>query len=114
MTRLRSGIVTVALLAAMLPALAGAAHRMPPPESHLAGCHGHGVPTSAPQPISYQCCVAGHHPVVVTNCFSMRPPQGILEAATAESPARPAVTMAGFSIAMVSAYSPPLSSPLRI
>jgi hypothetical protein len=41
---------------------------LPAPHVHPAGCHGHGSPT--PAPVSYQCCVAGHHQAIPGSLFS--------------------------------------------
>lgn len=117
MRRLYSRILTVALLAAMLPSLTEAVELLPAavPDSHAAGCHGHGTPSPAPRPVSYQCCAAGHHSVVLTDSFSPRPPQWqVLEVSPATQIGPATNADADFSIAIFSAYSPPGFSPLRI
>jgi hypothetical protein len=117
MTRLGSRILTVALLAAMLPSLTGAVRLLPiaAVASHPAACHHHGVPAPASQPVSYQCCVAGHHSVVITDSFSPRPPQRQALETSGAMRMHPATNAdAGFSIAIFSAYSPPGFSLLRI
>jgi hypothetical protein len=106
-------MVTVALLATMLPTLAGAARLLPASgmTSHPAGCHG--MPAPARQHGNFECCVARHHSAVVTDFFSSRPPQWIVLASLAETQAH-AMVKDESSIAIVSSYSPPGISPLRI
>jgi hypothetical protein len=55
-------------LAAMFGTQALASPTMPP--EHPAGCHSHGPAVPTHTPVSYQCCVMGHHWVMPGTTYS--------------------------------------------
>jgi len=73
--RLRSRIIVFALLAALTsasPAMPMSRHAAAAPE-RAAGCHQHGQPAPASVPVSYKCCVVGHHPALLVGSFVPSP-----------------------------------------
>jgi len=106
-----SRLVAVLLLCTMASAMPGlrAFARSATP-THPVGCHGH-----APAPLSYECCVNGHHAAMPNLAFSTRPP--LAQAASLE-PDQKILQASDFfrhcTVSVVPSYSPPDAAPLRI
>lgn len=83
--------------------------------AHPAGCHSHGPASPIPSPVDYQCCASGHQAAMPNIAFSLRSASAQLcllhggEDLELESVPRQFPTGE-----IVSSYSPPGTSPLRI
>src|SRR3989442_12560890 len=62
-------IGTLLLIAFSAATLSAHPLMLPAQTAHPAGCHGHGSPTPT-APVSYQCCISGHHRALPGNFFS--------------------------------------------
>ena len=84
------------------------------PAGHPAGCHDHRPPAPSPAPISFQCCVNGHHAALPNAVFTI--PQDVgLCGSVGDVPFR--IGLESYSNIvqfLFSSSSPPGSSPLRI
>lgn len=61
----------VSLVATALPVQGMAA--TPAPVAGMGGCHEPAPPSPAPQPASYQCCLAGHRSAILQQAMVSRP-----------------------------------------
>jgi hypothetical protein len=111
-------MIAVLLVAAVCVALPGAqAWSMSAAQpSHPAGCHSHGpaVPSPSPAPVSYQCCVNGHHWAVGTAGFVLRPLAGISVRLHRGQEISVEPVPVQFVILVVPSISPPGAVPMRI
>jgi hypothetical protein len=81
---------------------------------HPAGCHGHPPATPFPAPVSYQCCVNGHHSAMPSAAFSQRPLVAQFAAPDDdENGSRPLIA-SHFLTPVIASNSPPGTAPLRI
>ena len=116
-------VILLVSVAAALPgtqAFAMAAGQLVQP-ARAAGCHPHGPaippasPAPAPAPVSYQCCVNGHHWAIPSPSFTRRPLVAVmvdLDLGDGTSPhSLPCLHSAGL---IVPTISPPGSARLRI
>jgi len=112
--RSNSRFAVVLLLCAVVAALPGAQALALSSVSHpSAGCHGH-APAS-PAPVSYQCCINGHHWTLPSTAISVRPLLARLSALEDDSRIY-LISSFRFETAtsVVPASSPPGCAPLRI
>jgi len=111
-----SRMVAVIVLVAVGAAFAGAQasdHSIPQPK--LPPCHGHMPRLPARAPVSYQCCVNGHHAAIPQPSFSPRPLLALFSTPdSGEDVPQASVLSAHFSTVVVPASSPPGIAPLRI
>ena len=113
---LSSRIVAVIVLAALGAAFASAQasdHSIPQPK--LPPCHGRMPEQPARVPVSYQCCVNGHHAAIPEATFSARPLLALFSKSHGgEDFSLTSVLAAQFSTIVVPASSPPGLAALRI
>ena len=113
---LSSRIVVVIMLVAVGAAFASAQasdHSIPQPK--LPPCHGHLPEQPARVPVSYQCCVNGHHAAIPQATFQARPVLALRSKSHGnEDFSLASVVAAHFSTVIVPASSPPGIAPLRI
>lgn len=113
---LSSRIVAVIVLLAVGAAFAsapGSDHSIPQPK--LPPCHGHMPEQPARAPLSYQCCVNGHHAAIPQATFSARPLLALFpKSHGGEDFALASVLAAHFSTVVAPSSSPPGIAPLRI
>jgi hypothetical protein len=112
-----SRMIAVLLLCTMTAALPGAqafALAAAPP-AHPAGCHRQGPATPTPAPVSYQCCVNGHHWTIPSASFSTQAPLAEFSRSDGGGDfSLASVLSAHFSMIVVPASSPPPGvAPLR-
>jgi len=111
-----SRIVAVIVLVAVGAAFAsaqGSDHSIPQPK--LPPCHGHMPEQPARAPLSYQCCVNGHHAAVPPATFSARPLLALFPKSHGGEDFSPASVLAPhFSTVVTPSSSPPGIAPLRI
>ena len=55
------------LIGALIAATGMVIPAMAAPVPSAPGCHGHSSPAHSPQPVNFQCCVAGHSPALQTD-----------------------------------------------
>ena len=118
MTRANSRLVVVLLLCTMATTLPGAqawalSSRLVAAPLPAAGCHGH--TPAAPAPVSYQCCVNGHHWTLPSASFSPHPL--LADGSTrvdGEDLSLISSLSAHIAVTTVPASSPPGIAPLRI
>ena len=113
---LYSRIVTVIVLVAVGAAFASAQasdHSIPQPK--LPPCHGQ-MPEPPPRvPVSYQCCVNGHHAAIPQATFQARPLLALFSKSHGgENSSLASVFAAHFSTVVAPSSSPPGVAPLRI
>jgi len=113
---LSSHIVAVIVLVgvgAAFTSAQGADHSIPQPK--LPPCHGHLPEQPARAPLSYQCCVNGHHAAIPQATFSARPLLALFpKSHGAEGFSLASVLAAHFSTVVAPSSSPPGTVPLRI
>ena len=113
---LSSRIVAVIVLVAVGAAFASAQasdHTIPQPK--LPPCHGQMPERPSRVPISYQCCVNGHHAAIPQATFQARPLLALFSKSHGgEDFSLDSVLAAHFSTIVVPASSPPGLTPLRI
>ncbi len=98
--------VSGALAAAVSPALT---------TGHSAGCHGHGPATPSPAPVSFQCCVNGHHAAIPNASFTLRSQDAAISASVADEQLRIGFACHRNSVEFLfSSNSPPGTTPLRL
>jgi hypothetical protein len=111
-------VIAVGLLGAIVAALPGGLAAAVFPENsagHPAGCHGHGPATPSPAPISYQCCVNGHHAALPNASFTNRSVQVRVCGLAVAQQLRLDSASDRFSVMfVVPSNSPPGAAPLRI
>jgi hypothetical protein len=82
---------------------------------HLAGCHDHRPTTPSHTPVSYQCCLNGHHAAIPSAAFSARPlvarPSALDDGAPVAPASLPSHRLEAFA---THANGPPGAAPLRI
>jgi len=111
----------MALLVTMAAALPEA-HGLQVPAAqteHRAGCHGRfsTIPSHSPSPspTSYQCCVSGHHAAIPYGAFSLRSAAAQCGRLDHGDDLAPKIALGQDPTGViVSSYSPPGTSPLRI
>jgi len=112
----KSQILAVSLLSAMavsLPGVQAFAFCSPPPAQM--GCHSHGPAAPTPAPVSYQCCINGHHWTIPSALFSARPRLAqFSKSDSGEDFSTASIFSAHFSMIVIPACSPPGIAPLRI
>jgi hypothetical protein len=112
---LSSRIVAVIVLFAVGAAFAGAKasdHSIPQPKHPP--CHGH-MPGPSRAPVSYQCCINGHHAAIPQAAFSPRPLLAqFSKSDCGEEFSRVSIVSAHLATIVVPASSPPGIAPLRI
>lgn len=113
---LSSRIVALIVLVAVGAAFASARaldHSIPQPK--LPPCHGHMPEQPARVPVSYQCCINGHHAAIPQATFSARPLLALLSKSDGgEDFSLASVVAAHFSTVVAPSSSPPGLAPLRI
>jgi len=113
---LSSRIVAVVVLVAVGAAFASAQasdHSIPQPK--LPPCHGQMPEQPSRVPVSYQCCVNGHHAAIPQATFSARPLLALFSKSEGgQNSSLASVLAAHFSTVIVPASSPPGIAPLRI
>ena len=110
--RIVAVLLLLPFLSAMFTAQGFASSTMP--AEHPAGCH-EPMPTPPPPPVSYQCCVMGHHWAVPGATFSVD--RLGLHAFPANSAPNLSITLTSAAHEeelVVSCASPPQAVPLRI
>jgi hypothetical protein len=111
-----SRIVAVIVLVAVGAAFASAQaseHSIPQPK--LPPCHGHVPELPSRVPVSYQCCVNGHHAAMPQATFSARPLLALFSKSdSGENFSLGFALSAHSSIIVVPSSSPPGIAPLRI
>jgi hypothetical protein len=112
-------MIAVLLALTMATALPGA-HAVTIPVAqtgHPAGCHGPRPTPLTPSPISYQCCVNGHHWTIPSVPFSFSERLLLVQFATldgGEDLSLASIFSAHFSLNAVTVSSPPGIASLRI
>ena len=116
MKRPISRIAAVLLLGVVSSIFPGApSFALPDPPAHSAGCHSHQSPAPSPAPVSYQCCVAGHHVAIPGVSFSGQFPLLYLcKASEADSRPMASIGHHNFLIQIPSPDGSPGLAPLRI
>jgi len=111
---LSSRIVAVIVLVAVGAAFAGAqASSLSIPQPKHPPCHGH-MPAPSRAPVSYQCCINGHHAAIPQATFSPRPLEALLSALP-DNQGDLVCSIAMYSpVPVFVADSPPGLAPLRI
>ena len=113
---LYSRIVAVILLVAVGATFASAQasdHSIPQPK--LPPCHGHTPEQPSRVPVSYQCCVNGHHAAIPQATFSARPLLALFSTSHGgEDFSLASALAADFSTVVAPSSSPPGLLPLRI
>jgi hypothetical protein len=113
---LSSRIVAVIVLVAVGVAFASAQasdHSIPQPK--LPPCHGHMPEQPSRAPVSYQCCVNGHHAAIPRATFQARPLVALFSKSDGgENSSLASVLAAHFSMIVTPSSSPPGIAPLRI
>jgi len=113
---LASRIVAVIVLVAVSAAFASAqASALSIPQPKYPPCHGHMPGQPARVPLSYQCCLNGHHAAIPQATFSLTQLLAqVCKSYGGEDLSLSSVLSAHFSIIVVPASSPPGIAPLRI
>ena len=114
-------VLLLVSVAAALPgtqAFAMAAGQFVQP-ARAGGCHAHSPalppPSPAPAPVSYQCCVNGHHWAIPSASFSARPLAALqVELDRGSGIPRNSIARAHCANLIVPSVSPPGVAPLRI
>ena len=113
---LYSRIIAVIVLVAVGAAFASAQapdHSIP--QSKLPPCHGQMPEQPSRVPVSYQCCVNGHHAAIPRATFQARPLLALLSKSDGgENFSLASVLAAPFSTVVAPSSSPPGFTPLRI
>jgi hypothetical protein len=109
-----SRVAAVLLLGVMSTIVLGVpSFALTDPPAHPAGCHSH--QSSAPAPVSYRCCVAGHHAAIPGVSFSGQFPLLYLcKASEGEQYPTASIGSHAFSILILSSAHSPGLAPLRI
>ena len=82
---------------------------------HLAGCHSHRPTTPSHSPVSYQCCLNGHHAAIPSAAFSFHPLVARISALDEGAPVAAASLPELHCASAVPTNSPPgTGTPLRI
>lgn len=89
---------------------------------HVAGCHGAAAPSprpANPAPVSYQCCVNGHHAAIPNASFSLRTSLRTVDAQLCrlqdgEGAHSDCVPLLNSALSATDSGSPPGIVPLRI
>jgi hypothetical protein len=111
------GILRMVAMLLLLTMMAGlpAAQAMPVPLAHAAGCHSHRPETPSPAPISYQCCVNGHHAAVPIVSFALH--FALAEVISSDGVDGPSLALllgVNSAPSIFPSASPPGVAPLRI
>lgn len=111
-------MIAVLLVGAIVAALPGAGDAAVSPAVamvHPAGCHSHVPANSSPAPISFQCCVNGHHAAIPNAAFTIRPLEAQICGLSDASALRSHFAHDRLSVLfVVPSNSPPGAVPLRI
>jgi len=109
-SRIVAALLVVAVCAALPGAQAWAMSAAQP--VHPAGCHGHGP--AIPSPVSYQCCVNGHHWAVTSAGFVLHPQGGMSVGLDHGEEFSVESVGVQFVVLVVPSIRPPGAVPMRI
>jgi hypothetical protein len=105
--------VALATVMGAMPALQAVALAVSQP-AHPAGCH-HRPLSPDRGPVSYDCCIGGHHAVVAATMFSLRPHLALLSGWISAAPITFDSAGTGPNVHLIVPFgSPPGFAPLRV